>query len=79
MTEFEKELVRFVSGYLDAGVSAEDYVKAFSQSLLDSIGRQSKPKICEGLEEEIYNYVNTIAEGTPLFEIIPQTARHFAQ
>lgn len=43
MTEFEKELVRFVSGYLDAGVSAEDYVKAFSQHLLDSIGRQSKP------------------------------------
>jgi len=42
MTEFEKELVRFVSGYLDAGVSAEDYVKAFSQRLLDSIGQKSK-------------------------------------
>ena len=44
MTEFEKELVRFVSGYLDAGVSAEDYVKAFSQRLLDSVGQQNKPK-----------------------------------
>ena len=51
MTEFEKELVRFVSGYLDAGVSAEDYVKAFSQRLLNSIGQQSKPKVSEELEE----------------------------
>ena len=37
--DVEKELVRFVSGYLDAGVSAKDYVKAFSQRLLDSLGR----------------------------------------
>ena len=45
-----------------------------------NLGRQSKDQpVCEGLEEEIYNYANTIAEGTPLFEIIPQTARHFAQ
>ncbi len=34
MTEFEKELVRFVSGYMDAGVSAEDYVKTFAERLL---------------------------------------------
>lgn len=34
MTEFEKELVRFVSGYMDAGVSAEDYVKSFAERLL---------------------------------------------
>jgi len=39
--------------------------------------QEEKP--IEGLEEEIYNYANTIAEGTPLFEIIPQTARHFAK
>ena len=51
MTEFEKELVKFVSGYLDAGVSAEDYVKAFSKRLLDSIGRQCEPKVCEELGE----------------------------
>ena len=43
-------------------------------NFLDTI--QEQP-VCEGLEEEIYNYANTIAEGTPLFEIIPQTARHF--
>ena len=41
--------------------------------------KSEKPTTAEGLEEEIYNYANTIAEGTPLFEIIPQTARHFAQ
>lgn len=52
MTAFEKELVRFVSGYLDAGVSAEDYVKAFSKRLLDFIGRQIKPKVSEDVETE---------------------------
>ncbi len=38
-----------------------------------------KQPVSEELENEIYNYANTIEEGTPLFEIIPQTARHFAQ
>lgn len=56
MTEFEKELVRFVSGYFDAGISAEDYVKAFSQRLLNSIGQQSKPKASEDVEEAAENY-----------------------
>ena len=45
-----------------------------------ALGQQSKEQpVCEGLEKEIYNYANSIAEGTPLFEIIPQTARHFAK
>lgn len=57
MTEFEKELVRFVSGYLDAGVSAEDYVKAFSQRLLDFISRQSKPKVRFPHEKDIVDKV----------------------
>lgn len=35
MTNFEKECVAFVSGYMEAGVSAEDYVKAFAERLLD--------------------------------------------
>ena len=64
MTEFEKELVRFVSGYLDAGVSAEDYVKAFSQRLINSIGQQSKPKVSKELEEYAsqagFDYVDDI-------------------
>lgn len=34
MTNFEKECVAFVSGYMEAGVSAEDYVKAFAERLL---------------------------------------------
>lgn len=34
MTKFEKECVAFVSGYMDAGVSAEDYVKSFAERLL---------------------------------------------
>ena len=59
MTEFEKELVKFVSGYLDAGVSAEDYVKAFSKRLLDSIGRQCEPKVCEELGEEINRWMGS--------------------
>lgn len=88
MTEPEKELVRFVSGYLDAGVSAEDYVKAFSQRLLDSIGRQSKPKVYEELEEEINRWMGStdcFPEGvgiSPLpkaMEIVERTACHFAQ
>ena len=84
MTEFEKELVRFVSGYLDAGVSAEDYVKAFSQRLLDSIGRQSKPKVSEDVsedvEEEILNsYDESLHERWTKcpYTIFQDIARHF--
>lgn len=79
MTEFEKELVRFVSGYLDAGVSAEDYVKAFSQRLLDSIGRQSKPKVSEGLEEEIQSFASRFYHETGNLPLVSDIARHFAQ
>lgn len=78
MTEFEKELVRFVSGYLDAGVSTKDYVKAFSQRLLDSIGRQSKPKTCEGLEEEISRYLREDCSDDDE-PSISEVARHFAK
>jgi len=88
MTEFEKELVRFVSGYLDAGVSSEDYVKAFSQRLLDSIGQKSKPKVSEDLEEEMNRYFNDMysdvtncerANDSPNEDIYREVARHFAQ
>lgn len=83
MTEFEKELVRFVSGYLDAGVSAEDYVKAFSQRLLDSIGRQSKPEVSKDLEKEIDRLWNSFADEMEgphnIFDVYARLARHFAQ
>lgn len=47
------------------------------------LGRQSKPKVCEGLEEEIKRwwgeeYMKN-SEGLPILSIVQGIARHFAQ
>ena len=43
------------------------------------VAKQDSTRTCDDLESEIYKWANNIKEGTPLFEIIPLTARHFAQ
>lgn len=47
------------------------------------LGRQSKPKVCEELEEEIYRwwgekYIKN-SEGLPILPIVQGIARHFAK
>ena len=77
--QIKAEVERRIKEDYSSGDERDETAQGVCASLLSFLDTLKEQPVCEGLEEEIYNYANTIAEGTPLFEIIPQTARHFAK